>query len=83
MLWLTISKKCEVSNLSPYLLAGIYCGGRVAYEMAQQLHEQGQKVALVALLDTLKDGEAIKIIPIKSGSWRTGITFYGLAPPTC
>jgi hypothetical protein len=33
--------------------------------MAQQLHEQGQKVALVALLDTMKDGEAIKIIPVQ------------------
>ena len=49
----------------PYLLAGIYCGGRIAYEMAEQLHAQGQKVALLALLDTLKDGEAIKIIPVK------------------
>jgi aspartate racemase len=49
----------------PYLLAGIYCGGRIAYEMALQLHAQGQKVALLALLDTLKDSEAIKIIPVK------------------
>jgi aspartate racemase len=49
----------------PYFLAGIYCGGRVAYEMAQQLHAQGQKVALLALVDTLKDGEAIKILSLK------------------
>jgi thioesterase domain-containing protein len=38
---------------------------RVAYEMALQLHAQGQKVALLALLDTLKDGEAIKILSLK------------------
>jgi aspartate racemase len=49
----------------PYLLAGIYCGGRVAYEVAQQLHAQGQKVALLALVDTLKDDKAIKIMPVE------------------
>ncbi len=36
----------------PYYLGGRSFGGVVAYEMAQQLREQGQKVALVALLDT-------------------------------
>ena len=33
--------------------------------MAQQLHAQGQKVALLALLDTLKDDKAIKIMPVE------------------
>jgi aspartate racemase len=47
----------------PYFLAGIYCGGRIAYEVAEQLHAQDQKVALLALLDTLKDDTAIKIMP--------------------
>ncbi|MGA9381054.1 MAG: amino acid adenylation domain-containing protein [Phormidium sp.] len=36
----------------PYFLAGHSFGGRVAYEMAQQLVCQGQEVALVAILDT-------------------------------
>jgi thioesterase domain-containing protein/acyl carrier protein len=36
----------------PYFLAGIYCGGRTAFEVAQLLHKQGQKIALLALLDT-------------------------------
>ena len=35
----------------PYLLAGWSMGGAVAFEMAQQLHAQGQKVALLAFLD--------------------------------
>ena len=35
----------------PYLLIGYSFGGLVAFEMAQQLHAQGQKVALLALLD--------------------------------
>lgn len=36
----------------PYMMGGFSMGGEVAYEMAQQLQAQGQKVALVALLDT-------------------------------
>lgn len=36
----------------PYLLGGWSMGGVVAFEMAQQLQEQGQEVALLALLDT-------------------------------
>jgi amino acid adenylation domain-containing protein len=36
----------------PYLLGGLCAGGMIAYEMAQQLRAQGQRVALLALLDT-------------------------------
>ena len=36
----------------PYLLAGNSAGGVVAFEMAQQLKKQGQKVAMLALFDT-------------------------------
>ncbi len=45
----------EVRDLQPegpYFLCGSSFGGVVAFEMAQQLHAQGQDVALVALLDT-------------------------------
>ena len=35
----------------PYFLGGWSAGGVVAFEMAQQLHAQGQSVALLALLD--------------------------------
>lgn len=43
----------------PYFLIGYSVGGVFAFEMAQQLQAQGQKVALLALLDTftLKDGK--------------------------
>ncbi len=40
-----------VQPAGPYLLAGWSMGGVVAFEMAQQLHAQGQRVALLALLD--------------------------------
>ncbi len=36
----------------PYLLAGECVGGVIAYEMARLLESQGEKVALLALLDT-------------------------------
>jgi amino acid adenylation domain-containing protein len=35
----------------PYFLGGWSMGGVVAFEMARQLHAQGQRVALLALLD--------------------------------
>ncbi|MDF5715312.1 MAG: amino acid adenylation domain-containing protein [Rhizonema sp. NSF051] len=38
--------------LGPYFLAGHSFGGKVVFEMAQQLLSQGQVVALVAILDT-------------------------------
>lgn len=36
----------------PYYLGGFCLGGQVAFEMAQQLHRRGQKVALLAMIDT-------------------------------
>mgnify|MGYP001602628699 CR=1 FL=1 len=35
----------------PYLLGGYCFGGNVAYEMARQLHAQGEQVALLALMN--------------------------------
>jgi amino acid adenylation domain-containing protein len=40
----------------PYYLAGSSSGGLIAFEMAQQLYAQGQKVGLVALFDTYAPG---------------------------
>ncbi|MGD1020131.1 MAG: amino acid adenylation domain-containing protein [Verrucomicrobiia bacterium] len=40
-----------VQPTGPYLLGGWSMGGVVAFEMAQQLQAQGQRVALLALLD--------------------------------
>lgn len=45
----------EIQSLQPegpYLLGGRCFGGRVVYEMAQQLVNLGQKVALLAIFDT-------------------------------
>lgn len=40
----------------PYFLAGLSSGGRVAFEMAQQLRAQGETVGLVAMFDTYGPG---------------------------
>lgn len=45
----------------PYLLGGFCNGGIVAYEMAQQLEKQGQRIDLLLLIDTTptKDDHAL------------------------
>jgi len=44
----------------PYCLGGSSFGGTVAFEMAQQLHALGQKVALLAMIDTPGPGQMPK-----------------------
>ena len=41
----------EIQRDGPYLLGGFSFGGKVAFEMAQQLNQQGQEVRLLALFD--------------------------------
>ena len=40
-----------IQSEGPYLLGGMCAGGNLAFEVARQLQSQGQKVALVALID--------------------------------
>jgi thioesterase domain-containing protein len=49
-----------VQPRGPYFLGGYCLGGTVAYEMAQQLHREGEEVALVAMLDTYNFSRALK-----------------------
>ncbi|WP_312523083.1 AMP-binding protein [Anaerospora sp.] len=42
----------RVQPKGPYYLTGYSLGGTIAFEVAQQLYHQGQKVALLAILDT-------------------------------
>jgi amino acid adenylation domain-containing protein len=41
-----------IQKTSPYFLAGYSLGGVIAYEMAQQLHKQGELVGLLAMFDS-------------------------------
>ncbi|HEY7414597.1 MAG TPA: condensation domain-containing protein [Ktedonobacteraceae bacterium] len=42
----------SVQPQGPYLLCGFSLGGLIAFEIAQQLQQQGQEVALLAILDS-------------------------------
>jgi FkbH-like protein len=46
-----VGKVRSVQPRGPYLLAGMCAGGVIAYEMARELQLQGERVALVGLLD--------------------------------
>lgn len=50
-----------VQSEGPYLLAGFCGGGIIAFEMAQQLHAQGQKVDLLVLIEP-RDGPAYRVL---------------------
>jgi amino acid adenylation domain-containing protein len=47
-----IRELTDLQPSGPYFLGGYCLGGIIALEMAQQLQAQGQKVALVAMVDT-------------------------------
>ena len=56
----------------PYFLGGSSFGGTVAFEMAQQLNVLGQKVALLALIDTPGPGQ----MPVLLEEDETAIMVY-------
>lgn len=45
----------------PYYLGGYCLGGTIAYEMAQRLQEEGETVALLAMLDTYNYSRALRV----------------------
>jgi thioesterase domain-containing protein len=53
----------------PYLLCGYSIGGLLAWEVAQHLHAQNQKVALLALVDTPLDLNP-NFRPVAQSSWE-------------
>jgi amino acid adenylation domain-containing protein len=53
----------QIQPDGPYHLMGISYGGTVAYEMARQLLASGDRVNLVALLDTYGPGETTQADP--------------------
>jgi len=52
----------EVQPAGPYSLAGFCAGGTVAFEMARQLEISGQRLALLALVDSLPPNRAIHLM---------------------
>ncbi|MEG4344557.1 beta-ketoacyl synthase N-terminal-like domain-containing protein [Microcoleus sp. A003_D6] len=56
----------------PYFLGGSSFGGTVAFEMAQQLKAQGEKIALLTLIDTPGPGQ----MPVLETEDDTAILLY-------
>jgi amino acid adenylation domain-containing protein len=65
-----------VQPKGPYLVGGWSFGGIVAFEMALQLHRQGEKVAFLGLIDT---GAPVSRATVSQG---VGQTLRGLAKKT-
>ena len=63
----------------PYFLAGFSLGGLLVFEMAQQLHRQGQKVALAVLFDTYTPG-GLKRLPFPKRLSRHLSNFLQVGP---
>lgn len=59
-----IKEMKTIQAVGPYFIGGYSFGGFVAYEIAQQLQAQGEKVALLALFDT-PTGEYHKRLPLR------------------
>jgi amino acid adenylation domain-containing protein len=64
-----LSQMLSIQPKGPYSIGGWSFGGIVAFEMAQQLRERGDEVALLALLDptnpkTLPDSEDEGALPV-------------------
>jgi amino acid adenylation domain-containing protein len=55
-----LRKVKSVQPQGPYLLGGMCAGGVIAFEMALQLQAQGERVALIALLDAAAPGAVLK-----------------------
>ncbi|RSM77999.1 non-ribosomal peptide synthetase [Kibdelosporangium aridum] len=53
----------EVQPQGPYLLVGFSFGGQVVHEMAVQLREAGERIGLLAVLDTMPIGASTPLDP--------------------
>jgi aspartate racemase len=59
----------EVQPHGPYFLVGYSAGGLVAFEMARQLHADGQQVGLVGLLDAFGGNHYSLPLPSRLARW--------------
>jgi amino acid adenylation domain-containing protein len=55
----------------PYLLGGWSMGGVIAFEMARQLQQQGQQIALLALIDV-----EVPLVQKSEHNWATLLTSF-------
>ena len=60
----------EIQPHGPYYVCGSSFGGKAAYEIAQQLHDLGEEIALVAMFDTYGPDYPKRIPGMKRGKVR-------------
>jgi acyl-CoA synthetase (AMP-forming)/AMP-acid ligase II/thioesterase domain-containing protein/acyl carrier protein/NADP-dependent 3-hydroxy acid dehydrogenase YdfG len=60
---LYVAQMRKLQPEGPYYLTGLSVGGLIAYEMARILEAQGQKIALLAIIDALGPGYP-KLLPL-------------------
>jgi amino acid adenylation domain-containing protein len=78
-----IAEMRSLQPTGPYLLMGLSRGGIIAYEMAQQLIAQGEKVELLVLFDTTipEKNSSKKLYPLPqllANLWNLGLAELGL-----
>jgi len=63
----------KVQPGGPYFLGGLSWGGVLAFEMAQQLHQAGEEVRLLALFDTPAPAELAKLCELDDAEILVGL----------
>jgi phthiocerol/phenolphthiocerol synthesis type-I polyketide synthase E len=66
----------KVQPSGPYFVSGYCMGGTIAYEVAQQLHQQGETVAVLGLFDTMNWHEIPLNLWSKACYWGQRILFH-------
>jgi phthiocerol/phenolphthiocerol synthesis type-I polyketide synthase E len=66
----------KVQAMGPYFISGYCMGGTVAYEVGQQLQQQGETVAMLALFDTMNWHRIPLHVWSKSWYWTQRILFH-------
>jgi len=64
----------EVQPQGPYALGGLCVNAVLAYEVAQQLREQGEQISLLAMLDA--HNQAFYKSPLKDGRYSGRIKYH-------
>jgi thioesterase domain-containing protein/acyl carrier protein len=78
-----VSELRAIQPSGPYRLGGYCLGGAIALEMAQQLQAKGERVGLVAMLDTYNNNifpgskpPGLRFLRLLQNVWFHGANFY-------
>lgn len=72
-----ITKMRTVQPQGPYLVGGMCAGGVIAFEIARQLQQQGESVALVGLIDAADVAAPLKVGRIANARLQRFSSLFG------